>query len=384
MNLTKKNTKSYSAEHLYNESWLVSDYFITVNGNVINPDWYVDYDIKYTGQDISGSISFKDPDDIKKKGNIEIGGIVEVSFTSQPGSKAQPEAYTEQKFLITKVSVDTSDVPIVHLKIKDTIGAGLDSTFTNMSFDQKKPSEYFNEIADETNGLFTVLGPKSTKEVIQNVTIPSHIPLKHSIFNLAKREGFKFLVDKAGGLLVHSEYLQEKNLKKSQPEFYHYRVSKEKSFIRNQILEFQLSGFNDDALKIPDGKTSDITDKKTKQEEVDTKIYDTKAPSGGSLNGTQTKDLRKSSGTGYTTADQDPNKIAAAMSNLQQCSVVVPGHNVDRLYQIIEIELPLNSVYKQTASEETFTGSWMVVGYRDKIVSQYYTQELLLKRSGEV
>ena len=378
-NLTRNN-KEYDVSHLLHEAWTVDGFFLTLNGQIIRTEDIVSYDIKYLGGQINGLISFRDIEGLKEKGYVSIGGFIKAQFISQPRSKSGGgPVLAEQTFFIQKVRVDESVVPIVNLIVSDVINPGLAVVYTNDSYQDIEIGEVFTKMSESVSGLFTVLPPKENKEVKQNITISAAIPLLHTFKNLAKRENYTFLIDKAGAVLTHKEHIQQEKLDQN-AEFYYYRPDRSRQHIRNQILEFDLDGFDNKGLLMPDAITSEITNTNTgKGEIVSASVTQTKIESSPN----NVADLRVFSGTGATSANADISRIRDALNDLSTCSVIVPGWAGNRIFQMVEIELPLNAIYKQTTNEQTFSGKWAVAGYRDKIINTYYIQELYLRRAGQ-
>ncbi|RLD45389.1 MAG: hypothetical protein DRI86_05605, partial [Bacteroidetes bacterium] len=68
----------------------------------------------------------------------------------------------------------------------------------------------------------------------------------------------------------------------------------------------------------------------------------------------------------------------------QKCSIWVPGLNWNRVGKKVKVLFPRPTYMDQSEYDEIFSGEWEIVAVRDKIIKQYFVQELFLRRPGGV
>ena len=73
----------------------------------------------------------------------------------------------------------------------------------------------------------------------------------------------------------------------------------------------------------------------------------------------------------------------SALSKASECSIWVPGRNINRVGMTVEVNFPRPKFYKNSEYDTQFSGDWEVTYARDKIIGQYFVQELFLRRPGK-
>ena len=71
-----------------------------------------------------------------------------------------------------------------------------------------------------------------------------------------------------------------------------------------------------------------------------------------------------------------------SLSNAQKCSIWVPGVNRNRIGFRVQVAFPRPQYMQGDSYDNVFSGEWEVVAVRDKIIKQYFVQELFLRRPG--
>jgi hypothetical protein len=75
-------------------------------------------------------------------------------------------------------------------------------------------------------------------------------------------------------------------------------------------------------------------------------------------------------------------KYYSQLSNAQTATIWVPGRNINRAGMKIEVSFPRPRYYNNDEYDKIFSGEWEVQQYRDKIIGQYFMQELKIRRPG--
>ncbi len=108
-------------------SWQVPDFYCEINGQTIRVEDLQTFQIDYQGPKIEGKMSFLDHQQWTDKSGLEVGGFMEVGYTSFKGFAVEhPWA---DKFVITSVQpVNRGSVNLIGITFGDIINKQLKTT----------------------------------------------------------------------------------------------------------------------------------------------------------------------------------------------------------------------------------------------------------------
>ncbi len=195
----------------------------------------------------------------------------------------------------------------------------------------------------------------------------------------------KFIRDKFNAYLVSKDWTEFDKLQSTVEEF-EVDAATEFSFWR--ILQYNLDGFDMAAVmdvmptsltNNPRSLINDTETKFTKTLAVDAKKS---AQDGGAGSVKQSNNTHHRGSKQGIKTNQVMHQYFTSLSNAQQCSIWVPGINSNRVGKKVIVNFPRPSYLVQDEYDEIFSGYWEVTAVRDKIIKQYFVQELYLRRVG--
>lgn len=377
----------YSLTYKLDESWTVDDLFVEIRNqknsvHVLSED-ILTYEVLWEDDDVHGILSFVDHYNIVQTFKLFLGGIINVSFTSQKGSQSMPETPFSKTFSITNVRVLEGNVPIIEVEFEEyTVTAGK-SIFGSEAF-EGKAVDHIENIAKATGFTDVIVqGPKMLQEISHSILTPAHKPITDVLGGLMQEHGYKMIIDKVNTYIVHAENLVDSAAVHTGEIFYYQPA---KYWIRNQVLEYTLpDGYNYNAIQ--GSVAADTSQINYQQAQQDNSNLGT-APFGpnvtNTLQGVPVKDLPVSSGTkqGGATGANSLIELQDKLNKLQTMRIWIPGWNGQRQGKKITVEMPLPKYVNQNDNNTTTSGEWVVYKTRDKIISSYFVQELFLRRAG--
>ena len=384
-----------------NDAWVVDEFFVVLNifdendpsqktlkeysipSNSIETLEHVNHGNRY-----EGILSFKDLDGAGEALNINLGGYVEISYTSQPGSKLGEEVKFNKTFSITGAKSFSSDSSgrnkIIEVTYEDVISKTLKNTFVNKSYLNKKPSEAIKEFIYEfANENCEVLGDPDEKET--DLVVPRHIDSWKYLNSEANQRGLSFMQDnsKDSLCLIHDMYrVNDKVIHTGETFSYMPDIQ----YTRFQVLEYKSDGF--DVNKLRDAtptNSSNINLETAKQSEVTAGTKDAEASAGKigkmSVNDIHNRNIGTRQSNSKTTSHQAT--ITKSINELQKMNIWIPGWAGNRIGRKITVQYPRPAHFNQDDTDELYSGEWVVNKVRDKIINFYYVQELSLTRAGD-
>jgi len=378
----------HSLTHLLDEAWAVNDLFVTVQNqaksvHILTED-ILTYELMWEDDDVHGVLSFTDHYGILQSKKLLLGGVINISYTSQKGSEAGDEVPFTGTFSITNViQLSGADVPSIEIQFEDYTMTQSKGIFGSETF-EGTAAKNIGELAKKAGfGNVIVAGPKMLKEVKQTIMTPSHKPITAVLGGLLQEHGYKMIIDKFSTYIVHAENLLDQQAQHT-GEVFHYKPRQH--WIRNQILEYNLpAGYDHKAIQNAVGADTNQIDYKQAQQEKSNLGAKPLGPlSTNTHQGVPTKDLPTSAGVKVASVDGGQSLIALqeSINKLQTMSIWIPGWNGQRQGKKITIEMPRPKYENQNENDTTTSGDWVVYKTRDKIISSYFVQELFLRRAG--
>ncbi len=380
--------KSYDFTSKFDECWQTNDLEIWFNkmaGNpqsILNNNDLLTYEVLWDGSNTNGVISFIDVQELQKQLPLDVGGFIDVSFTSQENTKIGKPAPFSKQFYITSVTLSDGDsrgaAKIVTCNFIDNETQKLKSGFFNDSYDMKKPSDSFKEIFKKHKIEVEMF--KDVTELATSILTPAHLSTFDFLAGEFSHRGYKLIQDRLSTAVAHVSNLLNSDAAHT-GEFFEYKPSA--YWTRFQVIEYNIEGFNINALENSNPATiNSINNEMQNQKEMDVTTKESN-PSGGKIGGVQTKDRQPLSGQKQKTSlNKNEEDVSCSLKDLQKMSVWVPGWNGNRLNKKVKIELPRPTEYDQNVDDPNFTGDWVVNKVRDKIIGSYFIQELFVSRAG--
>ncbi len=379
--------------HKLTEAWIVSGYNIEINGCELRESDILDFECMFGCNTVRAVLTFQDSQGLmsgepENSKSLAVGGAVSVNYTAAAGCGGE----YEELFSIESVnsSVDKTNKRLVVLHLIDLESRNQKGTFVSKGFSKKKYSEIVKEhyktnqaVTDNPREL-SVVG--HIEEIKQSLTIPSNINFKEWLNISLPLNGYNHIKDKHSEYIVSKQTTEFDKLKSSEEEF---EVDADTEFSFWRILQYNLDGFDVSSImdSIPesnlnreslndDGKPEEVT-------AISTKIKNTETKQKGGVAGTSQSDMIKTKGKKQSTISTgEIQQYYSAISNAQNCSIWVPGLNKNRIGFRVIVNFPRPQYLQQDKYDSTFSGEWEVFAVRDKIIKQYFIQELFLRRPG--
>lgn len=375
--------------HKLTEAWVAQDYFIWLNNCEVREIDILDLEIMYGGCSVDGVLTIQDTQGhmsgaVDGSSSLQQGGFVRITFTAAGGCGGE----FDETFSIEKVKSATNEKNqrILTIDLLDTDTRNERGAFKTKNFNNKKISEIVPEFLGETikSGIASsrelVVTPHKS-EVKTSMTFPSNIDANSFIKRVLGQQGYVRIKDKFTDYVVSKEVTEQSNLATG-PEIFEVDPSSEFSFWR--VLQYKLDGFDVNALmdSIPmqlsdtSGSTNDNAESKDKLgKDIALVTKEKTAQNVKQKEGIAGKG-DKSGSKNNANLYQYYNKL----SNAQTCSIWVPGLNRNRIGFRNIVNFPRPSYLASDQYDDTFSGEWEVTAVRDKIIKQYFIQELFLRR----
>lgn len=379
--------------HKLTEAWIVSDYYIEINGCELRETDILDFECMFGCNTVRAVLTFQDSQGIMageptNSKSLGLGGVVNVGFTAAAGCGGE----YEELFSIENVSsaVDKTNKRVVILHLIDLESRNQQGTFVSKGFSKKKYSDIVKE--HYTNNQAVTDNPRKLsvighiEEIKQNLTIPSNMNFKDWLNVSLPLNGYSHIKDKYSEYIVSNQTTEFDKLKSSKEEF---EVDAETEFSFWRILQYNLNGFDVSSImsSIPEAvsnKASLNTDGTAEETlAISSKIKNKETVQKGGVAGTDQSKMIKSRGTKQSTVSSgELQQYFTAVSGAQTCSIWVPGLNKNRIGFRVIVNFPRPQYLQQDIYDSTFSGEWEVYAVRDKIIKQFFVQELFLRRPG--
>lgn len=390
--------KEYGFSHKLSEAWIAHNYFVQINGCDVREIDLLDFEAIYGGCSVNAILTIQDTQGfmngtIPGMSSLAIGGFVRVGYEAAGGCGGK----YDETFSIAKIRSDTneSNKRLLVLDLIDIDTINKQGTFVTKSYNNKKPTEIIKEHSEKTKAGVKQAEVRKTNiiphltENKQSLTIPSNISFFTFMQRFTNLNGMNWVKDKFSTYVVSKQTTDFDKLKtQSKQEEFEVDVTSEHSYWK--ILQYNLDGFNVGSVldSIPQSKTSTLgtsnQEGESKDENMKSTIIDSKKTvQKGGAHGVNTSDSVFKKGNKQGTK-HSPNlqQYYETLSNAQTCSIWVPGLNRNRIGFRVLVAFPRPSYLVSSEYDKTFTGDWEITAVRDKIIKQYFVQEIFLRRPG--
>ena len=385
MNVPKKSELSLS--HKLNEAWIVNEFFFNINDCEVREEDFLDFESIYGGHSIKASLSFEDSQgflsgNVKGSPSLSQGGYVKIGWNAAGTCGGEYKGV----FNIENVRSETMDNKrIVFLDLVDVDTRSAQGTFMTSFHKDKTFAEGVKKHIENSTPLGNLTIVPHMNEAKLNFAIPSNVDLHTWLRTAGSEQGYKFIRDKFDSYLVSNDWLEFDKLATTEEEFDVDAVN-EFSFWR--ILQYNLDGFDVSSV-MGSAPTSLVNSPHSLIENTDkhfdkTLAIDSKKTviEAGTKGVNQSDNIHIRGNKQSVKNNQLLHQYFSVLSNAQKCSIWVPGLHVNRVGKKVRVNFPRPSYLKQDEYDEIFSGYWEVLGVRDKLIRQYFVQELLLRRPG--
>ncbi len=380
----------------FDEAWLVDDLVIKINDQYyIEQSQLLSYEIMWYGPSMTGVISWVDQNDKGRTENIQVGGRIQISFTSQKDTKAGKPADWSMMFEIDKVSKNQAENNAVsEIWFSDKLSKLLQTGYAPRPYttkdngdpDKRKHSEIMEDVFRDYHLTDMQIKADQDEPAEIDFTIPGGPSIAVTLIKDWMYRGLTLVQDRFEGStgLVHEKFLDDKLLEDTE-EFFFWEPSQ--YYTRSQIIDFQIDGMNSTALmNTPRTQTSKINEEQLGTTEVETKIEsEDEHTTDYKIPGTDTtvKDFSNFNGSAVSNEGIQGSKPSGKeLRYLQTMSMWVPGINRNWMNMKISNEIPNPKNKMQNDMNTQYSGKWIVDKVRDKIINGYFIQQLFLRRAG--
>ena len=387
----QKNVKNKGVGDLNSkltEAYALKDFYFEYNGCEIDEADLVDFECLFGGPIKKASFLFIDNAGYtsgiaKETTKIQAGGFIKVGYTDSKGCDAKLD------FVISKVvsSVDKKNQKLVQLLLQDTQSRNMMGSYVAKGYPETKFSEVIEKHLKELKVEGISIDKPDAEEAL-NMVIPAHKNFFTVFMQSIKEKNYQFRTDKFASYLVHNSKQEFKKLKSSK-ETFDYDID---ALSLARILQYDIKGYDMNAYlaSVPvknlamDHSTAlskdnrDGVDQKEQKREIKKSENDTMVGK-GVLNSKMVASRGIKQGNRSNTQLQ----YFSALSRANECSIWVPGRNINRVGMTVEVNFPRPKFYKSSEYDSEFSGDWEVTFVRDKIISSYFVQELFLRRPGK-
>ena len=378
-----------SLNHKLTEAWVAVDYFVEINGCELREPDILDLEIMFGSCSVDAVLTFNDSQGILNgsvdgSASLKVGGHVRVGWSAAGGCGGD----YDETFSIEKVRSETDEKNkrLVVIDLVDTDTRNAKGSFTSKSYNKKKTSEIVEEHITKTiksgidsNRTLNVVGHLTESKT--SMTVPSNTDAFSFMNTWLGQQGFARIKDKFIDNIVSLQATEHDKLKDIPDEFEVDPIS-EFSFWR--VIQYKLDGFDVNALmdSIPmvlsdtSGSLNHDGEEKDSMGKNSFETSHVKTAQKGDQVKTSASKGTKSGSKNNANMQQYFNKL----SNAQTCSIWVPGLNKNRIGFKSIVNFPKPTYFLSDEHDQVFSGKWEIVAVRDKIIKQYFVQELFLRR----
>lgn len=372
--------------HKLTEAWIAQDYFIWINDCEVREVDILDLEIMYGGCSVLGLLTIQDTQGhmngaVPGAPSLKVGGTVRCTWTAAGGCGGE----FDETFSVAKVRSETDEKNrrIVTIDLIDTETRNSSGTFLSKTYKDKKLSEIVEEHAEKIKPIITTSRKlkvtSHVREAKQHITIPSNVDAFTFMNTWLNEQGYARIKDKFTDYIVSKQTIDFNKIKSSEEEYEADPIS-EFSFWR--ILQYKLDGYDVNGLmdsiptSLSDTSNSLNHNSKDKLGKSIAKTTHVKSAQPGIAKEGVVNKGTKSGAKNNANLQQYFNTL----SNAQTCSIWVPGINNNKIGFKPIVNFPRPSYLAQEDYDEVFSGRWEVTAVRDKIIKQYFLQELFLRK----
>lgn len=376
--------------HKLNEAWIAKDYFIELNGCEVRESDMLDLEIIYGGCSVNGILTIQDTQGIMSgsvdgSSSLQPGGFARIGWSAAGGCGGE----FDETFSITKVksTTDEKNRRLLAIEFVDSETRNAKGSFKAKNYNGKKVSEVAQEHYDliktsaPTQRTLKITPHKTEPKV--SMAVPSNMDNFTFLNTWGLQQGYARIKDKFTDYFVSKQSTEFDMMATENEEF---EVDPVSQFSFWRVLQYNLDGYDVNALmdSIPT-QLSNTTGSLNEDGESKDKL----AKSSNKVSAVKTEQAGKSKDQVASKGIKTGNKINESsqqyfntLSNAQTCSIWVPGLNKNRIGFKSIVNFPKPSYLQANEHDPAFSGSWEITAVRDKIIRQYFVQELFLRRVG--
>ena len=293
----------------------------------------------------------------------------------------------KNEFIVTKVDITRhkSGANKLVIYFKNFFQYSLEKLYVSKAYSNKKMSEMLLDIFDEYEIPVTFM--VKDEYTYENFVFPKNISMWDFLNKYLKYVGYDFYFDLIGMKIASRVLLEGKNLPLFSEDPYVFDNKAEQSFFNivefngifsntqemSKVVSYNRNNFNDE-LKYEFNYfgIEDVSNEEINQGFVglqDKKIKDF-YPSLG------IKEIDTFNYYEIIGENEDYRNIAR---NNQNINIVIQGTNIEKLYQLIKLNLPKGKNIKSSSNEEISSGYYIITQVRYKIISGMFVQALTLQ-----
>ena len=382
-------TEHKGFSHLLTEAWIATDYFVEINGCEVREPDILDLEIMFGGCSVDGVLTIQDSQGIMSgvvegSKSVQVGGLVRVGWSAALGCGGE----YDETFHIEKVrsTTDSSNKKLLVIDLVDADTRNAKGAYTSKNYNKMKPSEILKEHVSKTikPGIpsprkLNVVGHKDESKT--TMTTPSNSDAFSFMNTWMKQTGMTRIKDKFTDHII-SKQLTEFDKLVTAPEEFEVDPVSEFSFWR--VIQYNLDGYDVNALlhSIPmqltdtsGSQNHDGDSKESLNKDMFKVTHEKSAIQGNAANNVHSRGTK--TGVKNTAKMQ---QYFTVLSNAQTCSIWVPGMNINRIGYKSIVNFPKPSYVTGDEHDDVYSGMWEITAVRDKIIKQFFVQELFLRR----
>lgn len=362
----------------------VTALLVELNGFPIRAPTINDIQIDYGGVTKKGIIAFTDSENVGELSDMT-KGVISISYTD-----ALENSYSEI-FYITKVvgSRGKKNILTTVIYFEDVVSQTFKRTYLSFGYTNTTLQDVIKAVATKLNLPMTFVDSKNP-HIYESLVVPKNISFYDWIQRILKTNNKIMYQSKLGVVIADKDTLDFANLGKSADKKFIQGAREEDTF--NTILEFNGATSEPNALlQAPPTDVEYVKDNVLSLDTVDTSIetvYESQSLNGsfgrrGSTIANSTPFIGRKTISSLTTnlSKGIDNDFRDVINGSQNSDMIIHGQNINRLYKKIDIVLDRAPNTTNAEGNEVFSGTFVVVGYSDRIIMGVFTQKLILKRS---
>jgi len=366
------------------ETCIVDEYFIEFNGCEVRKNDVQDFEVLWGSDCVKAVLTIIDTTgtisgDTQGSAPLTVGGMVNVHFVSGKTCEFDYDFYVEK---INHIQ-DTNNKRLLTINLIDKETLNLKGTFVNKGYPETTYSDAIEKHLND-NGVTNIKVVRGANEPKVNTVIPAHRNALDVITSDIKAKGMELVRTMSGGYLVSKECKTFDKLTSTNEEF-EYDVANHLSFWR--ILQYNIQGLDMDALlqTIPVKQTfmssvSQIED----TEGTDSKAEVNNSKDTSTIGKNSITDLVNYRGEKLKSSEtKNTKEYFNKIAGVQKASIWVPGLSIDRIGKKVTVHFPTPPSINTSDYDEILSGEWEVYMVRDKIIKEFFVQELFIRRAGQ-
>jgi hypothetical protein len=363
------------------DSSKVHELQVTVNNIDLITETISDIQINF-GKVSKGKITFLDTIGIVEYAPLTFT-ILRISFSDSSKIKFSNE------YIVTKTNITRykDGGTKINLYFEEAFQYALKNMYISKTFKNKTIIEMLQELFN-THDIATTLVKHPDDYVHDFFVFPKNISMWDFLNLYLVQEGYTYYCDASGIKILNRKFLEFSNLPEEKGDSYTLKFSKDKPHFN--ILEYSGTFSNTDVVK----NIAQYNKNKLNIEELkynfDFKgiatIQETENLNGGYIGKSVDiksvypkigfREIDEINHFGIIGLDEDYRDMAIENQKLK---IVVEGTNIERLYHVINIEIPTAKNIKNNKGDSMGSGKYVVTEVVDKIISGMFIQVLTIQ-----